>query len=432
MRATAVLVLGSLLVACGGGQDSSPVASDVAEDVASDVVEVFGSYRGVDADAFREVLAEFTARTGVQTRYVGTAAFASRLSERVRDGSRPDVALVPQPALLAELARNGSLVPVDRVTAGLDDALVPGGADVGVVDGRRYGVWFRLHVKSLVWYSPSAFRQLDVAPPTSWAVLRDIVDRAAASGTPPWCLGMESFGSTGWVGTDWIEDIVLRLHGPEVYDDWVDGGIPFTERRIAAAFEEFGELALEDGHALGGARAILSTPAMTAVMPVLDDPAGCVMSRQASFQEADLPADVTIGPDGDVDVFVLPGESGGAAPLVAGGELAVAFDDRPETLALVEFLASAEAGEPWARRGSFLSPHVEFDASTYASDLDRRMSDLVARAATVRFDASDQMPSEIGSGSFWQGMVDLVAGTPLDDVLEQIQSGGRAAEPADP
>ena len=57
-----------------------------------------------------------------------------------------------------------------------------------------------------------------------------------ADGTTPWCVGFESGPGTGWPGTDWIEDLVLRMWGPDVYDQWTSHKIPFNDERIVAAF----------------------------------------------------------------------------------------------------------------------------------------------------------------------------------------------------
>ncbi len=44
------------------------------------------------------------------------------------------------------------------------------------------------------------------------------------------------------------------------------------------------------------------------------------------------------------------------------------------------------------------------------------------KAGTGRFDASDLMPAEVGSGSFWTGMVEYMKGGPdnLESVLKTI------------
>lgn len=422
------------LAACGAMVDTGATTAE------ADVMEVFTPYIDADADAFREVLGMFTEQTGIEVRQVGSAAFPERLRERVADGDPPAVALVPQLSVVEELARQGRLVVFDDeelLGSGDGPRLVRGAGDIGVVDGQRVGVWFRLSVKSLVWYPPAAFRDAGYPIPDTWEETLALSTRIQDDDGVPWCMGMEAFGATGWVGTDWIEDLVLRLHGQEVYDAWAAGDVPFTDRRIREAFEAFGRIALTEGRVLGGRRAILSTPALEAILPMLDDPPACLLSRQASFQEAELPDGTEIGSDADVDVFVLPGagdvpgtgaDDPRGPPIVAAGDVAVAFTDDDETRALLTYLGDPAAGEVWAQRGGYTSPHADFDTSFYATTFDRRIANLIADAAVVRFDASDRMPPEVGTGTFWTGMVDYVAGVPLPTVLERIQAGYDSAE----
>jgi len=51
---------------------------------------------------------------------------------------------------------------------------------------------------------------------------------AAEGDHKPWCVGLESGEATGWPGTDWVEDFMLRLNGADAYDQWVTHEIPFT------------------------------------------------------------------------------------------------------------------------------------------------------------------------------------------------------------
>jgi alpha-glucoside transport system substrate-binding protein len=416
------LLLVALLVVVGCA------APPVGEDVNADVVDVFTPYVAAEADGFRAVLDSFTEQTGIETRQVGSVDYAERMRERLRDGDAPDVALLPQASLLIELAQDNQLVPLDDVVAAAD-TFVPGVGEVGVVDDRRVGIGFRVAVKSLVWFPPEKLREAGHGPPATWQDLVAASDGIAADGGKPWCLGMEAFESSGWVGTDWVEDLMLRMHGPETYDAWASGELAFTSSQVVAAFQQFGRIALTDRLILGGQRAVLTTPALDALLPMLDNPPRCTFSRQASFQEAALPDDTTIGPDGDVDVFVLPGIEPGPAPLVTSGEIAAALDDRRDVMALMEFLAQPEAGEPWAREGGYTSPHATFAADAYATPFDRRVAELLAQAEVVRYDASDRMPPAVGTGSFWRGMVDYASGVPLDNVLFDIQRGYGTGEP---
>lgn len=424
-RAVVALALALAVAACSATPDAS------SPDEVAERLEVFTNFRGADAEAFTGVLATFTERTGIQTRHVGTAALAQRLPERIRNGDPPAVALVPQPALIEELARAGHLTALDSDVEDAVSTLLPGAEAIGVVDGTRYGVWFKLSLKSLVWYPADAFDDAGYDVPATFDELLGLSRRIQESETAPWCLGVESFGATGWVGTDWIEDLVLRLHGPEVYDEWVQGDIAFTDERIREAFEVFGTIAFTDGFVLGGPRAALTTPALSAIDPMLEPEPACLMSKQASFQEGELPPGTQIGPDGELDVFVLPpADEEGPPPLLAAGEVAVAFDGSDETRALMAFLADPDAGASWAATGGFTSPHATFDPEIYASSFDAMVGDLAGEADVVRFDGSDQMPTDVGTGTFWAGIIDYLAGVELDVVLEDIQRGYGTEVPA--
>ena len=73
--------------------------------------------------------------------------------------------------------------------------------------------------------------------------------------------------------------------------------------------------------------------------------------------------------------------------------------------------------------GGYNSPHTGFDPAVYGSELKRRLDSLVRAADGVRFDGSDLMSPTVGTGTFWSGIIDYVAGEPLDSVLDNIQAG---------
>ncbi|MCH7584837.1 MAG: carbohydrate ABC transporter substrate-binding protein [Acidobacteria bacterium] len=417
--------LRSLALLIGIAAIATACSSDSESNQQSDrVVTVFGAYRAAEAEGFRQVLARFTEETGIATSYVGTAAFAERIRERVREGDLPDVALFPQPAILVDMARAGLLTPLEgALGARVRDGYSQGVAELATVDGTLYGAWFRLSLKSLVWYPPQVFAEQGYQIPPSWDELLLLTTQMRRDGFTPWCLGMEAFDATGWVGTDWIENIVLRLHGPEIYDQWTAGEIPFTDDRIRQAFTLFGEIALTPGQVAGGTRSILTVPAFRAIDPMFDEPAGCLLTRQTSSQVIELPSGIRTGPEGDVDVFVLPPIHGEEAPLLAAGEVAAAFSTSDEALALVSYLADPRSGEPWARLGGYNSPHQGFDITTHGNQFEAQLAELVRQADVVRFDGSDLMAVAVGTGTFWQGMIDYVAGVDLDSVLLNIQQG---------
>jgi len=383
------------------------------------VVTVFGGYRGVEAQRFAESIAPFEEQTGIAVRYVGAGSFAKAIEERVTKADYPDVAIFPQPGLIREYAHQGLLVPLDEAT----QATVTQHPEtaVGVVGDTLYSVWFRASVKSLVWYEPQVFVERGYDVPSTWDEMMDLTDRMESDGYNPWCLSIESFGATGWLGTDWIEDIVLRQSGPDVYDQWVSAEISFEDDPIVTALETFGEIVHNPGRVVGGTHRILNTPWRQAQDPMFGSPPQCLLHRQGSAQQANLPDSVTIGVE--TDVFVLPSMDGGEPPILAAGEFAAAFADRPEVHALLQYLATPEAGTAWAAAGGFVSPHRSFDIDLYGDDLDRRMAEILTRAKIIRLDGSDMMVPPVGTGTFWTGMVSYIRSGDARAAAAEIQAG---------
>ena len=416
LRVRRVLALGAavslLLTACTS--TSSEVQS---------VIEVFGPYRGEEAVRFAASFAPFEEETGFDVRYIGTGSFATDIQSRVTEADLPDIAIFPQPALITDTASKGLLAPLPESIIDTDasDKRSLGSTAIG-----RYAVWFRGGAKSLVWYLPQAFADSGYKVPTTWDELVALSDTMVSDGVAPWCLSIESFASTGWVGTDWIEDIVLREQGETLYDQWIAGDTLFDSAEIRHAFLTFGEIVHGTRTVVGGTNRILNTAWQQAASPMFESPQRCMMHRQASFWAQNIPDGFTFGED--VDFFVLPGLTDSPAPVLVSGELAAAFNDRPEVAAFMEFLATPEAGEGWARLGGFISPHPEFDTSHYGSDIDRKVGQVIEAAPLIRFDGSDQMPPVVGTGTFWQAMSEYIRTGDIDAAVTLVDDSWPRAE----
>jgi alpha-glucoside transport system substrate-binding protein len=399
----------------------SSVACGRGERGARPSVEIFGPYTDRDATAFTEALRPFEERTGIDVRYIGSVAFADDLTVRAQRGNPPDLAVIPQPALLRELVTLGVVQPYEgdleqSVLDNVDSRLV----SMLQVDGRLYGSWYRVSLKSLVWYSPRAFAARGLEPPRTWSELLALSNEIAATGVEPWCLGVRDGRATGWVATDWVEDLLLREAGLDVYDDWVDHDVPFTDPRVASAVESFGKIARSDRLVLGGPGAAVQLTVQEAAVPLLGSDPSCLLHRQASFLPDLLADDVDIAPGSDLWAFPLPGLTPDPPPLLVGGDLIARFSNEPEALALAEYLSTPEAATSWARRGGFVSALSTFESSSYEGDLERTISQWLSEAPALRFDGSDLMPTEVGSGAFWSGMTAWLGGARLEPMLASI------------
>ncbi len=401
------------LTACGDGGGGSDKKT----------VTVLGVVVGEQQDRLEEALVPFEEKTGIEVKYEGTDAFATLLPVRVEAGDAPDVAMFPQPGLMQDFAKSGKLIPVTDFMepSALEAAYPEEWLQLATVDDKPYGVWYRASVKSLVWFNPEAFAAKGYKVPKNWTELIALSDKIVADGETPWCLGMESGDATGWVGTDWVEDIMLRTAGPEVYDQWTSHEIPFNAPPVKAAFEKFGEVVRKPKYISGGAVSVIGTPFGDSPKGLFNDPPRCYLHRQANFISSFFSSDVT--PGENVDVFPFPEiDAKNGLPILVAGDVFGMFNDTPEAQALMQYLATPEPHEIWAKSGGFISPHKEVPLEAYPDDVAKKQAEILANAEAIRFDGSDLMPGAVGTGSFWSGIVDFVNGDPVDKVVSKIES----------
>src|SRR3546814_682879 len=111
------------------------------------------------------------------------------------------------------------------------------------------------------------------------------------------------------------------------------------------------------------------------------------------------------------------------------GEFTVVGSNRPEVKDFLDQFIGQEVqcAMGGTEASSRISPNIEVGPDCYANDILADASVVLTDALendTGRFDASDMMPPEVGSGTFWTGMIDYVRGGPdsLDGVLAAIEA----------
>lgn len=417
-----------LVAACAGEEPDTAGEGEGDGEFAGQTVQVMGAFVDPANDAFREAVRGFEEETGATVNYEGSADFETLILTRVQGGNPPDIAMFPQPGLMADFVESGDARPLDDVvdTAALQESLLPGLFELGTVDGAYYGLPRVIAVKSVVWYSPGPFTEAGYEIPETWQGLLDLTDTIAqdvGSGQAPWCIGIESSGATGWVVTDWIEDLMLRTAGPEAYDQWIAGDLAFSSPEVRRAAEMFAEIALNEDYVLGGRQGIVTTPFGDSADPLFEDPPGCYLHRQASFIIGFLSEDLE--PAEDFDVFYLPPVEDGydGNPVLGSGDLASLFTDNPAAEGLMRYMSDPGWLGPQIDTGSDFSPHRDFPLEQYPNDVTRAQARILADADVFRFDASDSMPGIIGTGAFWSEMVAWVNGeNTLDEALQNIDN----------
>ncbi|HEX4902556.1 MAG TPA: ABC transporter substrate-binding protein [Acidimicrobiales bacterium] len=430
------LLLGGFLAGCGDDDDEGASTDDTTEDGGgggggedTGSVNILFAGEPDEASSLQEVIDEMiNADAEYEAEFEASGNFEEQLQIRAEGGTL-DLAAVPQPGAVQELAASGNLTSLEDLgfdMAELEEVFGEAFLALGEYEGEHYGLPTNINLKSMVWYPKDDFDAAGYEIPETWDDMLALSDQIVADGGTPWCVGFSSEGSTGWPATDWMEDIVLRTAGADVYDQWVAHEIPFDDPAIVTAAETFGEVLFKDGYVLGGAASTVDIPFGDAPLPMFDEEPGCWLHRQASFIDTFFPEDAEAGVD--YDWFPLPpiDQEG----ILFAGELTVVGSNgnRPEVKDFLEKFISDDVQCSTGEAAARLSPNVNVGADCYGNDNLGRAAEVLAeanQAGTGRFDASDLMPAEVGSGSFWTGMVDYVQGGSADraaEVLAEIEA----------
>jgi alpha-glucoside transport system substrate-binding protein len=433
-----------LLTACGGsssggGSGGGGSASGGADCAAYETYKSFGDVNGKTVSIYTGIVTpedqpqidsykNFERCTGIKVNYEGDKSFEAQVLVRAKAGNPPDLAIVPQPGLVKQLVGTGKAVEAPQQTAAnIDKFWEKSWRAYGSVDGKFYAAPLGANVKSFVWYSPKAFQDAGVQVPKTLDELKQVSDKIAATGKKPWCAGIGSGEATGWPVTDWMEDMMLRLSGPETYDKWVAHEIPFNGPESTAALDAAGQYLKNPQYVNGGfgdVKSIASTTFQDGGQPILQG--DCYMHRQASFYAANWPEGTKVAEDGDVFAFYLPSKDETTKPVLGAGEFILAFSNRPEVQAFQTFLSSDTWANDKARatpNGGWISANKGLDENLLKSPIDKlSVSILRDPKAVFRFDGSDQMPGAIGSDAFWKQATAWITGQSTKDAVDKIEA----------
>ena len=485
LAATSALTLAAAAsAACSAGGAGSASATGCAAYKAyqgheGTTVTVSSSLTGTEAERFEASVAEFEKCTGIDVEHTGTTELRSQLlngsgadlsssrgaspSSQDNPENLPDLAIVPQPGMVAELVDTGVVHPLpntvnSNVEAGWDRHWI----QVGIHASVPYGAPLMASLKSLVWYSPDAFAKAGYEVPDTWAELEALTSKIRSDhpdgSVTPWCVGAADGESTGWVLTDWLEDALLATQGPGVYETWASHRFPVDSSNAVEALGAVNSLVLDNGRVVGGRGSVISrTPAQAGADLAKGS---CLMLHASSSFESRFPegtvitdadganpvtvqaphptASATAGSDGTagatasatgtataagttstagsagtkVSAFVTPAADRGSDSVLVGTDYLVAFTRSDAVSAVMEYLTSQE----WARTrmalGGVATANQGVDADLAPSDVGRRATRMLqSRQTTVEMDASDSMPVGVGSSALWVGLSRWATGT---------------------
>ncbi|EHN72919.1 secreted protein [Streptomyces coelicoflavus ZG0656] len=410
-RAAATLAVAALalsLTACGGDDDNGggddgdkggaskePASTVTLPKLDGESLEVAAVWTGTEQENFKKVLAEFEKRTGAKVTFVPAQdPIINFLGSKIAGGAPPDVAMLPQPGAVKQAVEKGWAKPLGaEATKELGENYSQGWQDIGKVDGKQYGVYYKAANKSLIWYNAQVFENAGAAEPKTWDELLNTAQMIYDSGVTPFSVG----GADGWTLTDWFENVYLSQAGPEKYDQLAQHEIKWTDPSVKDALTTLAEIWGKKDFVAGGASGALQTefPASVTQTFTGGEQPKAGMVYEGDFVQVNI-AETKAKVGTDAKVFPFPAV-GDTAPVVSGGDAAVVFKDSEASQALATWLASPDAAAIQAKLGGFLSPNKSVDASVYPNDVQKKIAEaLVAAGDDFRFDMSDQAPQAFG------------------------------------
>jgi alpha-glucoside transport system substrate-binding protein len=402
MRVKTTAVAAGLMLAaaaCGGQSGGTTQSSSggssapAAKPLDGTKIEIAAKWTGEEQKNFQKVLNAFQEKTGAKVTYASTGEdTGAYLGPRIQGGNPPDVAVLPQPGLVQQYADQKALKPLSsEVQAQIDQNYTPYWKSLGSANGQVYGVLVKAAAKSMIWYRAPAFDDAGAQPAATWD---DLVGKTAQSladsGTAPFAL----CAASGWTLTDLFENVYLSTAGPDNYDKLSKHEIPWTDPSVATALEKIGQIFGKKEFMLGGSSGALQTDFPTCVTQVYGQKKAAMVIEADFVGVTAVESGAKVGEDAKIMPFPKAGDT---APVVLGGDTAVALKDSKGAMALLEYLASAEGGSVWAKSPGYLSPNRNVSPDNYPDPLTKQLGQTIISAGeSVRYDMSDLSPSAFG------------------------------------
>ena len=360
-------------------------------------LRVVSNWTGAEGDAFQAVINGFEKRypdVKVQIQQVPFDQTEAFLTQQFASGSPPDVS-VALPGIIRTLSTQGLLLNLDDlwstwVKDGEYNASLRAIAQGS--DEHTDAVFFKGNINALVWYHPKQLRQLGIRTPRTWGQFIAALNKVKARGLKPFAVG----GADQWPLTQWVDPIILRVAGPQAFNDLARGKIAWDDRRIVRSFTVLAGLIKK------------YWPSNALATKFIDEACGWATGKyafdnQGAFINLIAPGQCqkSLKPGRDFTFFLMPSYRGSAPPAqFVSGDLFVgakATKNEEATKALLAYLGSAAGQSIWARRGGYIAPNAKVPLSVYPNVNDRKAAALWPKnpTAAAGYDLDDWIGGQI-------------------------------------
>jgi ABC-type glycerol-3-phosphate transport system substrate-binding protein len=392
-------------------------------------ISIIAKWTGDEQKSFEAVLAPFKrANPGLKIKYTGAGDNVAQIvSTAVAGGNPPDIATLPQPGLMAQFAERGAAKPITFARGIIAANYKPVWLQLGSVNGKLYGLFFKGANKSTIWINVKTFKNAGVQGWTTFPQLLTAAKTLRASGAKAYSIG----GADGWTLTDLFENIYLRTAGGAKYDALSTHALKWTDPSVKAALRVMAQIIGDTQNIAGGKSGALQTDFPTSVSNVFSNSPKAAMVIEGDFVPGVVASKNPLKPITGYNVLDFPSIFGSGPAVMGGGDVVVMFKSNPASQALIKYLATPAAATIWARRGGFSSPNKNVPGSAYKDPLNRKTALALARAGVFRFDLSDLQPAAFGATAgqgMWKLLQDFLANPKnVDGIAAKLEASAKKA-----
>ncbi len=377
-------------------------------------------------DYFIEELDEISRVNNIKITYFPVSDIETYLIEGTENDI--DLAIIPNPQGVVNLGERNIAIPINNVINEKDiknkfsNHLIQ--ITTSKKDNNNYGLWFRLIPNSLIWYDVEKYKSIGSPKFESYEDVVSFTKDFSSKEKPLWCLDIESGASTGWIATNWLEDLILHQKGPEIYDLWMNQDLLSGSDEITLSILDIGKLIFIEGAVFGGNERMIRKEFRNNYRNLVDEENPCVFSWSGHFASNYFPNDKDYSVD--YDFFKFPSEKNKDA-MVGIGDALIVLNSTRETKTVINALVDDNFGKKWMSKSdsTYISANKNSEISLLKNELTFKEAKLIKKAIEqdlFRYDASELMERRIGSDSLWHAMTKYIELTSkyIDEITEEL------------
>lgn len=370
-------------------------------------VAIYGPYFGFEEEYLQKELDIIGKDLDIRIKYFPIIDVETHIIENYESGDIPDIAIMPNPQGVTNLGERSIAIPIENIIQNnyLSEIYPKHLIDIttSLETEINYGAWLRLFPNSLIWYNVSKYEKIGSPEFNSYSELLLFTSETSERGKEPWCLDSESGVASGWITTNWVEDLLLATYGPEVYDEWWKLEIEASSNTMLSVFLDLGRLTFGSDNVYGGNLRLTSKEFINLPKTLMDQDSPCIFSWMGHFLKVYFPEQYSFGVD--YNFFQFPSEDYKGS-VVGIGDSLVLLNDDAIVIRVFERLMRSDFGNYWMKQpdSTFIPANIESDISQITNPITIKEANIIRNAQLLnlfKYDASELMSRPIGSDKLW-------------------------------